>query len=127
VGDRMKSFEDLDVWQEGCKMATDIYELTSKGEFAKDFGLRDQIRRCSVSIPSNIAEGKERESVNELIRYLYISKGSSAELKTQLFIAHKVGYMTEDTYSYLSEKTTRISRMLGSFIKKLKTKKTGYA
>ena len=88
---RLKNFKELDVWIESCELAVEMYDVTNKGEFAKDFGLRDQIRRCSVSIPSNIAEGKERETVNELIRYLYIAKGSAGELSAQLFIAFRIG------------------------------------
>jgi four helix bundle protein len=116
----VSSFEDLDVWKEGCNIAIEMYGVTNNRNFSKDFGLRDQIRRSSVSIPSNIAEGKERETVNELVRYLYIAKGSSAELKTQLFIAHKVGYVTARTYTYFSERIVKVSKMLGSFISKLK-------
>ena len=120
----MARFEDLDVWKEGCNIAVEIYGVTNIGKFAKDFGLRDQIRRSSVSIPSNIAEGKERETVKELVRYLYISKGSAAELKTQLLIAHKVGYVNAQTYTYFSERILKVSKMLGSFIKTLKSKKS---
>ena len=119
----MHSFDNLKIWQEGCSIAIEIYGVTNKGRFARDFGLRDQIRRCSVSIPSNIAEGKERETVSELIRYLYIAKGSAAELRTQLFIAHTIGYLNNETHIQLSEKVVRVSRMLGSFIRKLKEKK----
>ena len=119
----MKRFEELNVWQEGCNIAIDIYEVTNKGRFAQDFGLRDQIRRCAVSIPSNSSEGKERETVNELIRYLYIAKGSAAELKTQLFIAYKIGYLNNQKYTHLTEKIVKVSGMLGGFIKKLKSEK----
>ncbi|MBI5049932.1 MAG: four helix bundle protein [Nitrospirae bacterium] len=123
----MLGFEELDVWQEGCKIAIEIYEITNKGEFAKDFGLRDQIRKCATSIPSNIAEGKERETVSELIRFLYIAKGSAGELKTQLFIACKIGYIDEQKYIYLTGKVLKVSGMLGNFIKKLKSEKGGKA
>jgi four helix bundle protein len=123
----MKSFENLDVWRNGCTLAIKIYEITNNGKFSKDFSLRDQIRKSAVSIPSNIAEGKERETVNELIRYLYIAKGSAAELKTQLFIANKIGYLSEQKYSHLKNSIQEISGMLGNFIKKLKTKKTSNA
>jgi len=116
----MIRFEDLDVWQKGCELAISIYKLTSDGKLANDFGLRDQLRRSATSIPSNIAEGKERETVKELIRYLYISKGSAAELKTQLFIAFKVGYLNEDPYQIYSDKVVEVSAMLGRFIKTLK-------
>lgn len=119
----MRSFEELDVWREGCNLVVEIYALTNKGELAKDFGLRDQIRRCAVSIPSNIAEGKERETVNELIRYLYISKGSAAELRTQLYIASQISYLTEQEYADVSGKILSLSGMLGRFIKTLKSGK----
>ncbi|MEN8263531.1 MAG: four helix bundle protein [Nitrospirota bacterium] len=118
-------FEGLEVWKEGCNISIEIYGVTNRGAFTKDFGLRDQIRRCAVSIPSNIAEGKERETVKELIRYLYIAKGSAAELKTQLFIAYKIGYLVEQKYKDLSDNTIRISGMLGKFIKTLKDKECG--
>ena len=121
----MKSFENLNVWQDGCKIAIEIYHVTGKGDFTKDFGLRDQIRRCAVSIPSNIAEGKERETVKELLRYLYIAKGSAAELRTQLFIANKIGYLNEQTYMDLTERIIKVSAMLGKFIKMLKSGKGG--
>ena len=121
----MKSFEDLAVWQEGCKIAKEIYQVTGEGDFTKDFGLRDQIRRCAVSIPSNIAEGKERETVKELIRYLYSAKGSTAELRTQLFIANKIGYLNERTHIDLAEKIVKVSAMLGKFIKMLKSGEVG--
>lgn len=119
----MKAFKELDVWEEGCNIAVEIYSVTNKGEFAKDFGLRDQIRRCAVSVPSNIAEGKERETVNELIRYLYIAKGSAAELRTQLYIAYQIGYLHEHIYKELLERVVNVSSMLGKFIKTLKLRK----
>jgi four helix bundle protein len=119
----VKSFENLDIWQDGCKIATEIYHVTGEGDFSKDFGLRDQIRRCAVSIPSNIAEGKERETLKELLRYLYIAKGSAAELRTQLFIANKIGYLNEQTYMDLTERIIKVSAMLGKFIKTLKSGK----
>lgn len=120
-------FEGLEVWKEGCDIAVEIYRATNEGLFSKDFGLRDQMRRCAVSIPSNIAEGKERESVKELIRYMYIAKGSAAELKTQLLISLKVGYLDDQSFKKFSEKIERISGMLGSFIKKLKAGSAGNA
>ncbi len=80
------------IWKDGCTLAVDVYEETREW---KDFGLKDQVRRCAVSIPSNIAEGSERNSAKELIRFLNISKGSAAELHTQLLIASEVGLNSE--------------------------------
>jgi four helix bundle protein len=79
-------FEDLECWQSAKSLAVELYAISNSGEFGKDFGFKDQIRRAAVSIASNIAEGKERETVAEFIRYLYIAKGSAGELKTQLLI-----------------------------------------
>lgn len=117
----MKNYEELQIWQEGCRLAVDIYQLTTNEPFTKDFGLKDQIRRSSVSIPSNIAEGKERETIKELVRYLYVAKGSAAELKTQLYVAQGVGYLNADIYLDLNERITLLSKQIGGFIRKLKS------
>ena len=117
---KAKSFEDLEVWREGCDLAVEVYRLTRSGKLNKDFGLRDQMTRAAVSIPSNVAEGKERETVAELTRYLYIAKGSSGELRTQLHIAHRIGYLDNVTSYDLYERTKILSRKLGSFIKSLR-------
>jgi four helix bundle protein len=82
-------FEDLKVWQEATSLAVEVYAVSKNGNFSQDFGFRDQLLRAAVSIASNIAEGKERETVPEFIRYLYMAKGSAGELKTQLMIAGK--------------------------------------
>ena len=76
--------------------------------------------RAAVSIPSNVAEGKERETIPELTRYLYIAKGSAGELRTHLYIAFRVGYMDEQTYEDVKGKTKKMSGKLGSFIRSLK-------
>jgi four helix bundle protein len=117
---KVSRFEDLEVWQEGCDLAVQIYELSREGKLARDYGLRDQMTRSSVSIPSNIAEGKERETAPELIRYLYIAKGSTGELQTQLYIAQKIGYVDEEVTYKLIQQTKVLSKKLGSFIQYLK-------
>ena len=88
-------FEDLECWQEAKALAVMLYQISKDGELGRDFGLRDQIRRAAVSIASNIAEGKERETIAEFIRYLYMAKGSAGELKTQLLIAQDIGYLDQ--------------------------------
>ena len=90
---RVIHFEDLKCWQRVKSLAVELYAISNSGEFGKDFGLRDQIRRAAVSIASNIVEGKERETIAEFIPYLYIAKGSAGELKTQLLIAQDIGYL----------------------------------
>ena len=82
-------FKDLSVWQKSRDLAVNMYKLTNKGPFKHDFGLRDQVRRAAVSIASNIAEGDERDTNKEAIRFFYISKGSLAELRTQMEIAFR--------------------------------------
>ena len=112
--EQVKSFEDLLVWKEGVRLSLEIYSLLKN---SKDFGLRDQMQRSSVSIPSNIAEGFERDTNKEFIRFLYIAKGSSAELRTQLYIAIRVGEIEEKTGKKLIEQAKSISSMLHGLIK----------
>lgn len=107
-------FEDLEMWKEGMRLASDPYSLLEK---CKDFGLKDQMQRAAVSIPSNIAEGYERQTNKEFIRYLYISKGSSAELRTQLYLAIELGVIEKSIGDQLIEKTIKISSMLFKLIK----------
>jgi four helix bundle protein len=113
----MKGFRGLKVWQEGKELAVEIYRVTQKGGFYIDFSLKDQIRRAAVSIPSNIAEGDERGTNREAVRFFYMAKGSLAELQTQLEIAFAIGYMDEATFRQLDEKCASLGKMLGSLIK----------
>ncbi len=107
-------FEDLEVWQEGMRLTVEIYNAL---ENCRDYGLRDQMQRSAVSIPSNIAEGFERQTNKDYIRFLYISKGSSGELRTQLYLAVRLGVLTNETGADLVEKTKKISSMLFNLIK----------
>ena len=95
----------------------EIYVLTAKGPIARDFGLRDQLRAAAVSVPSNIAEGDERGSNRDCVRFFHIAKGSVAELRTQLEIAREVSLLDQATYDALEAKLDRLARMLGSLIK----------
>jgi len=113
----MGGFRQLVVWQKAKMLAVAIYKRTSQGAFARDFGLRDQIRRAAVSVPSNIAEGDERNTNKESVRFLYIAKGSLAELVTQLEIAQEVGYLEPEELAQFDASCTEIGRMLGSLIK----------
>ncbi|MEE9258615.1 MAG: four helix bundle protein [Nitrospinaceae bacterium] len=114
---KIEKFEDLEVWKKSMQLAVNIYD-NLKG--CKDFSLRDQIQRCSVSIPSNIAEGYERNSNKEFIQYLYISKGSCAELRTQLYLSLKIGILNKLICEEFLEKTRKISAMLFKLIKSRK-------
>ncbi len=109
-------FKGLKVWQRGKDLAVFVYQITNRDDFKKDYGLRDQIRRAAVSIPSNVAEGDERETDKEAVRYFFIAKGSSAEVLTQGIIAAEVGYIDEKTFADLDQRCTEISGMLSKLI-----------
>lgn len=113
----MGKFEELNVWQRSKDLAVHLYRLTSKGSFAKDFGLRDQIRRAAVSIPSNIAEGDELGTNKQAIRHFYIAKGSSAEVLTQAIIASEIGYFEIKDFEKIREECMGIASMLNRLIK----------
>jgi four helix bundle protein len=113
----MGKFQDLKVWQRSKDLAVYIYKLTGKGVFAKDFGLRDQIRRAGVSIPSNIAEGDDLGSNKQAIRHFYIAKGSAAEVLTQAIIALEIGYIDKKSFEYIEKERSKISGMLTRLIK----------
>jgi len=115
-GGAAEKFEDLHVYQRARELTNAIYQLTRVGTFARDFGLVDQIRRASVSIMSNIAEGFERGSTTELIQYLYIAKGSCGEVRAQLAIACDQGYVARPEYVRLHDLARRVSGMLSNFI-----------
>ncbi len=92
----MGKFEDLRVWQRAKELAVFIYKLTAHGKFNKDFGLRDQIRRAAISVPSNIAEGDELGTDKQAVHYFYIAKGSSAEILTQAIISKEIRYISKE-------------------------------
>jgi four helix bundle protein len=114
------TFNELQCWQEATQLAVEIYKLTQERKFQRDFALRDQLRRAAISISSNIAEGKERETVSELIRYLYIAKGSAGELWTQLYIANRVGYVDPTRYKQTCERAEKVAHMIGGMISTVK-------
>ena len=109
-------FKELKVWQKSKDLAVSVYQVTCSEPFNKDYGLRDQIRRAAVSVPSNIAEGDERETDKEAVRYFYIAKGSSAELLTQAIIAFEIGYIDSTTFNDIEMKCLETSRMLSKLI-----------
>ena len=109
-------FRDLEVWKSAKKLAVEVYELTNQNSFMKDFSLRDQIRRAVISIPSNIAEGDERSSNKESVRFFYIAKGSLAELMTQLEIAKDINYISNEQFNIFFDKFVGLGRRLGALI-----------
>ena len=110
---KVERFEDLIAWQKARQLTADIYRLTSKGDFSKDFGLRDQIRRASVSVMSNIAEGFDRGSRGEFHQFLVIAKASCAEVRSQLYVAQDVGYINEEIFNNVSSNASELSRIIG--------------
>ena len=111
------SFEDLDVWKRSSKLAVEIYQLLRE---CRDYGLKDQMTRAAVSIPSNIAEGAERFSDKEFARFLYIARGSAAELRTQLYIANKINLIDNKRTKEYVDEVTQLSAMLQGLAKSLK-------
>jgi four helix bundle protein len=108
------NFEDLDVWKRSSRLSADIYKNLSN---LKDYGFRDQITRSGLSIPSNIAEGFERESNRECIKFLLYAKGSCGELRTQSYIGMEIGYITKEIGSKWVKEAKEISSMLSGLIK----------
>ena len=117
--DKIQKFEDLNVWKENVRLSVNIYKSLDN---CKDYGLRDQLERSSVWIPSNISEGFDRKGNKEFIQYLYIAKGSCSELRTQLYIAMKTGIIEESKCLVFIESTKKISAMLYKLIKVRKEK-----
>lgn len=120
---KISQFEDIQVWKLSMDLCVAVYSITNYSEFSKDFGLKDQIRRCSVSIPSNISEGFERDSNNQFIYFLKIAKGSCGELRTQLILAHRLNYIDENTLYDLRNKCIETEKQIGGFINYLKNSK----
>ena len=109
-------FRSLRVWQKGKDLAVYIYEITNAGEFNKDYGLKDQIRRAVVSIPSNIAEGDELDTDKQAVRHFFIAKGSCAEVLTQAIIAHEIGYIDAGVFEEIEKCCTELAKMLAKLI-----------
>jgi len=114
-----KSFEDLEVWKRACESAVQTYEILKN---CRNYGLKDQMTWATVSIASNIAEGAERDSIAEYIRFLHIAKGSAAELRTQTYIAAKINVISEADALKIIDELKQISSMLHGLIKSLKLK-----
>ncbi len=113
----MGNFKELHVWQKAKDLAVKVYKLTDSGHFIKDFGLKDQIRRSSVSISSNIAEGDNLDTDKQSTRHFFIARGSTAELRTQLIISMEIGYISNANLVELENECDRISAMLTTLIK----------
>ncbi|EKE18619.1 MAG: S23 ribosomal protein [uncultured bacterium] len=120
---KIQKFEDLSIWKLSLKITKEIYDITSKEKFSKDFGLRDQIRRAIVSVSSNVVEGFEKNNNNEFVRFLKIAKGSVGESRNQLYIALAVVYITQDEFDKINAELEDLAGQIGGFIVYLQRKK----
>jgi four helix bundle protein len=120
---KIERFEDIQAWQQARALNQKIYDVTGSGTFAKDFALRDQIRRAAISIMLNIAEGFARRSNKEFRQFLFIAHGSAAEVQSALYIAMDQNYVEARDFEALYQKVDEVSKMISGFIKYLGTAK----
>ena len=116
----VERFEDLEVWQKARDVVNAVYQASLVGTFSRDYALCDQIRRAVVSIPSNIAEGFSRHSNKEFIQFLFISKGSVAEVQSQLYTALDQDYIPQEAFDSTYEGLEVVARQLSRFVTYLK-------
>jgi four helix bundle protein len=112
-------FEDLDCWKKSRELTREIYKVTTGRGFSTDFGLRDQIRRAAVSVMSNVAEGFERGGNKEFLQFLWIARGSVAEVRSQLYVALDAGYLGQAAFDDLTTRTIELSKVLTGMIRYL--------
>ena len=115
-----KKFEEIEAWQKARELTKRIYALSRSGAFSKDFGLRDQIRRASVSIMSNIAEGHDRSGTGEFVQFLATAKGSAAEVKSQLYVALDQEYINENAFAEAFGLASESASMIGGLMNYLR-------
>lgn len=109
-------YKKLTVWQKAKDVAVFVYRISEEGVLSRDFALRDQIRRSAVSVASNLAEGDERDTDKDSVRFFFMAKGSLAELRTQIQIAYEVAQMKQSTYEEVESQCEALGRMIGSLI-----------
>ena len=109
---KIEKFEDIDAWKLARALTAKVYTFAMEGNFARDYGFRDQICRATVSIVSNIAEGFERNSGKSFLQFLAIAKGSAGEVRAQLYIAYDLGYVSREQFDEAIKDVSRISKML---------------
>ncbi len=109
---KIERFEDLIAWQKGRGLVRDIYAVTERRPFARDFAMRDQIRDAALSVPSNIAEGFERDACGDFFRFLTYSKASCAEVRSQLYSAWDVGHIDEACFRTLMRRAEEVGRVV---------------
>jgi len=117
-GKKIRSFTDLESWKEAHKLAIEVYRVTEDFPQKEVFGLTNQIRRASVSVVSNIAEGFSRQTAKEKVQFYFISKGSNAEVQSQLLIARDIGYLSEGHFKRIADRSVQVSKLLTGMIRK---------
>lgn len=120
---RIERFEDIVAWQKARLLTQAVYTLTRERAFAKDIGLSSQVQRASVSIMANIAEGFERNRSGEFHQFLSIAKGSCAEVRSHLYVAHDVGYLNNDRFSEILAQAEEVGRIIGGLRVSVATRK----
>lgn len=108
-----KRFEDLVAWQKARELTRTVYIITAAGQFARDYGLRDQLRRCAVSVMSNLAEGFERGGRSEFHQFLSMSKASCAEVRSHLYVALDARYIDQQAFTSLMQQAEEVGRIIG--------------
>jgi len=117
----INSFEDLECWQQARKIVNRVYRVCRVGEFRRDYGLVDQMKRAALSIMANIAEGFSRKGNKEFIQFLFIAKSSAAELQSHLYVGLDQGYIHQPQFDELYEGADKVQRQISNFIKYLKS------
>jgi len=117
---KFERFEDIEAWQRARLLTREIYRVSSQGQFARDYGLKDQIRCASVAVMSNIAEGFEQNGNSEFVQFLSIAKASAGEVQAQLYVALDQGYVDEIEFQRISVLRTETSRMISGLIAHLR-------
>ncbi len=115
-----QKLEEIEVWQKARELTKEIYRISSQPSFSKDFGLRDQIRRATVSIMSNIAEGFERSGTGEFVQFLAMAKGSAGEVQSQLYISFDQGYIDKQTFDKILTLARVVARLIGGLMNYLR-------
>ena len=118
---KIKSFTDLIAWQKGHQLVIATYKVTDEFPNKETFALVNQMRRCAVSITSNIAEGFSRQGTKEKIQFYYMALGSTTELQNQLLVARDVGYLIKEKFDKLAQQTIEVNKLINGLIRSIKT------
>jgi len=119
----IKRFEDIDAWRKARELTKAVYDISKTGEFSKDFGLKNQIQKASVSSMSNIAEGFDRQSNKEFVQFLVIARASVSELKSQLYVALDQGYINQAQFRSIYDLANDVVSLINGFMRYLKKHK----